>query len=233
MLCHHDKCIFVHIPKTAGQSIEHVFLDRVGLTWETRAPLLLRPNDQPRLGPPRLAHLKAREYVACKYVTPEQFAGYFKFAFARNPWDRVASMYRDLRYEGRCEFKRFVLRELPDVLSERLPYWVGPQAEFVTDASGSVIVDFIGRFEALQADFDRVCARLGIPPRRLPHVNRSPRGRSGGRPYVAYYDEESIAGVARLYRQDLDLFGYRFGAEASGPAVSATSTRITEGIEKC
>jgi hypothetical protein len=114
MLCHHDRCIFVHVPKTAGQSIEHVFLDRVGLTWETRAPLLLRPNDQPRLGPPRLAHLKAREYVACKYVTPEQFAGYF--------------------------------------------------------------------------------------------------------------NEESIAGVARLYQSDLDRFGYRFGDSVRSPARSAGDT---------
>ena len=30
MICHDYKCIFVHIPKTAGQSIEHVFLNQLG-----------------------------------------------------------------------------------------------------------------------------------------------------------------------------------------------------------
>jgi len=63
LISHHDKCLFVHVPKCAGQSVEMFFLDRIGLDWERRAPLLLRPNDVPALGPPRLAHLKAAEYV--------------------------------------------------------------------------------------------------------------------------------------------------------------------------
>ncbi len=33
MISHQHKCILVHVPKTAGQSIEHVFLDLHGLTW--------------------------------------------------------------------------------------------------------------------------------------------------------------------------------------------------------
>ena len=67
MISHHQKCVFVHIPKNAGQSIEHVFINLLELTWETRAPLLLRRNEHPELGPLRLAHLKAEEYV--KYNT--------------------------------------------------------------------------------------------------------------------------------------------------------------------
>src|SRR5687768_14243923 len=62
VICREYRCLFVHVPKTAGMSIEHVFLRLVGLTWETRAPLLLGGNDDPRLGPPRLEHLKASEY---------------------------------------------------------------------------------------------------------------------------------------------------------------------------
>ena len=69
MLTHQHKTVFVHIPKNAGQSIETVFLDVLGLTWESRAPLLLRPNDIPELGPRRLAHLAASEYVSCGHMT--------------------------------------------------------------------------------------------------------------------------------------------------------------------
>ena len=79
-------CVFVHVPKCAGQSVEMFFLNRIGLDWERRAPLLLRPNDVPALGPHLLAHLKAHEYVEKKWMTPLEFNEYFKFAFVRNPW---------------------------------------------------------------------------------------------------------------------------------------------------
>ena len=45
MISHKHKTIFVHIPKTGGQSVESVFIEDEGLTWDTRAPLLLRRND--------------------------------------------------------------------------------------------------------------------------------------------------------------------------------------------
>ena len=38
--------IFVHVPKTAGISIEHVFLDLMGLTWDTRADVDPEPLQQ-------------------------------------------------------------------------------------------------------------------------------------------------------------------------------------------
>src|SRR5262245_2591511 len=86
MISHAQRCVFVHIPKVAGQSVEHVFVGWNNLTWKKRAPLLLRPNDNPAKGPPRLAHLRAEEYVQFGYLPPEKFASYFKFSFVRNPW---------------------------------------------------------------------------------------------------------------------------------------------------
>src|SRR5689334_2187766 len=69
MLSHRFQTIFIHVPKTAGQSVERVFLEKHGLTWETRSELLLRENPDPSLGPRRLAHLYAREYVDKGYVS--------------------------------------------------------------------------------------------------------------------------------------------------------------------
>ena len=79
------KTIFVHIPKTGGQSIEHVFFAEHGLTWDTRAPLLMRVKEKGEQGPKRLAHLLAREYVEFGYVAAEDFAAGFKFTVVRNP----------------------------------------------------------------------------------------------------------------------------------------------------
>lgn len=216
MISHHDRCVFVHVPKCAGQSVEMFFLKRAGLDWETRAPFLLRWNDVPALGPPRLAHLKAREYVANKWMPQAQFDEYFKFALVRNPWDRIASFYRYLGYDWRCPFSRFVLHHLPRVL-ERKRWFLGPQAEYVQGRDGKLLVDFVGRFESLQQDFTTACERIGILDARLPHVNdsRKPKGpmrwlKRRSMPYKDMYDSRSAKLVATLYEADVDIFKYNY-----------------------
>jgi hypothetical protein len=232
VICHAYRCLFVHVPKTGGMSIEDVFVRLVGLTWPNRAPLLLLGNDDPGLGPPRLAHLKAGEYVARGHLAAEQFATYFKFSFVRNPWDRIVSEYKYRGYPVKIDFKTYLFKHLP------APGWTDtychiiPQHDFLYDEAGKLLVDFVGRYESLQADFDKVCARVGIPPTPLPRVNRSmeearldtfrelrkqlrraiwSRERKHTFPhYTEYYDDESREFVGRLFGKDLEAFNYAF-----------------------
>ena len=234
MICHHYKCIFVHIPKNAGQSIEHVFLDLLDLKWETRAPLLLRYNDRPELGPARLAHLKADEYVRFKYLPQEMFDEYFKFAFVRNPWSRMVSIYKYLGYNRKCDFKTFLVGEFKNRIFKNRYWFVGPQSEFIFSNDQKLLVDYVGYFENLQNDFDFVCKQIGIPLTQLPHINESIHKHSQAlssnlissakkllhnyrtrktpnyKNYQDYYDKESIDCVAQLYQKDIELFGYDF-----------------------
>jgi len=234
MICHEYKCVFVHIPKNAGQSIENVFLDRLNLTWETRAPLLLRPNDNPELGPPRLAHLKADEYIRYHYLSQEIFDDYFKFSFVRNPWSRLVSVYKHLGFNRKCDFKKFLMTKFKNGIFRDMHWFVGPQSNFLYSETGELLVDFVGRFETLQSDFEHVCTMVGLPVTQLPHVNRSTDGkfRFSLEPrkmakaliqhvnlhrvpvydrYQDYYDQESIDLVEELYARDIELFKYEFG----------------------
>lgn len=208
MISHQHKCILVHVPKTAGQSIEHVFLDLHGLTWETKSPLLLRLNTNPDLGPRRLAHLKAREYVTCGHMTQEQYDAYFKFSFVRNPWSRMVSLYKALGYNQKYEFKHFVMKEFVEKEWEKNYWLVGPQSEFNCDQDGSPLVDFIGRFENLQDDFNYICQQIGIPAKTLGHVNKAPASQQKN--WRDYYDNETKEFIADLYQRDINLFGYEF-----------------------
>lgn len=245
MLSHQDKCLFVHIPKAAGQSVESVFVKRSGLTWETREALLLKPNNNPKKGPPRLAHLTASEYVGLGYVSSDQFAQFFKFSFVRNPWARLVSEYNYRRMQGieayQQEFKRFIFEGFPNenaddyATAQDFYRHVIPQWRFLYDERGTCLVNFIGKFESLQQDFDKVCEQLVIPCTMLPHKNHTKldvkgfssvtrkisdyclsalsfnnQRRSGTPHYSSYYDDESQRFVADYYQKDIELFDYQF-----------------------
>lgn len=245
MISHHHKCVFVHIPKNAGQSIELVFLNLLGLTWETRAPLLIRQNDQPEIGPPRLGHMKWWEYVAHKYMTQAQFDEYFKFSFVRNPWSRVVSMYKYFGFQNHCGFNDFVMNHLRTRMWSERHWFVGPQCDFICDDKGRLMIDFVGRVETLQADFLKVCDKIGLPPLEVPHFHASPprqvrkppsifsrswfRRRRPTPPSFAtfqeYYDRDSRDVVAQLYERDIALFGYDFDGHAAERIAALADSR--------
>lgn len=233
MICHHYKCVFVHVPKCAGQSIEHVFLKLLDLGWDARAPLLLMSNSAPKLGPPRLAHLRASEYVQNKFMTQDQFDGYFKFGFVRNPWDRMVSFYRYFGCDREVDFRAFVLKEFHKDQWQGQQWFLRPQVDFLYDETGELLVDFVGRFENLQGDFNRVCERIGLPHTQLAHINKSnrrdvhrgaefvnllfklkhiisPINLESFKSYRDYYDEEVRNEVTRIYKRDVDMLGYKF-----------------------
>lgn len=236
MISRELKCVFVHVPKVAGQSIEMVFLKHHGLTWETRAPLLLRSRKDRAEGPPRLAHLTAQDYVACGHLTAEEWEDYFTFSFVRNPWARTVSMYKYFGDHRRMPFRRFVHEQLAEHYWHTKRWMVRPQADFVCDDQDRVLVDFVGRLENIKADFAEVARRLpALQDAALPHRNpsdaapwsrqhwqgvrhtaeyvlgalRQKRYEKAG-PYAVYYDDATAALVGRLYERDAALFGYRF-----------------------
>jgi hypothetical protein len=193
----------------------------------------LRHNDRPELGPPRLAHLTAAEYVDHKYVTPQQFANYFKFTIVRNPWDRMVSFYKYLGYHRCTTFKRFLTGYFTHRLWKDQYWFVQPQSEYIYTLDNECLVDYVGRFEVLSEAMDYVGKQVGLGDVSVPKINKSAKksrlfddGLDGlfqrklveiikGKikmrdDYRSYYDDESMLRVAELYKRDIDLFGYEF-----------------------
>lgn len=228
MICEKHKCIFVHIPKVAGQSVEHFFLNKLELNWDTeRDQLYLINNTDPAKGTEKLAHLAANEYVGCGHISQQKFDEYFKFSFVRNPWARLVSEYRYRNYFRYKSFKDFVLNKMPSPGFDDKYRHVMPQYDMLYDENGQCLVDFVGRFESLQQDFDKVCEHLGFEESKLPYVNSSEKksrilrrkvknliyrnSESGKKHYTDFYDDETLEAVSSYYSNDIETFKYSFG----------------------
>ncbi|MEH6467611.1 MAG: sulfotransferase family 2 domain-containing protein [Porticoccus sp.] len=188
------KAIFIHIPKTAGQSICK-----------------------------NLFHVKSvghMPYVWYQGIAPEQCLEYFKFAIVRNPWDRVVSAYHYLlrggaikrdsglseiirKYEG---FDDFVRKWMCKENIENHIHFI-PQCYFIENQHGVIDIDYIGRFETLQSDINEIVGsnKGFLLPVILEEINSSSRGN-----YKDYYSPESKKIVEALYSRDINEFGYYF-----------------------
>ena len=134
------------------------------------------------------------------------YSHYFSFAFVRNPWDWMVSLYAYLlntpshRHHARVA----AMSGLREYVEFEVSRGKRSQHEFITDRAGRVIVDYVGRYEFLQHDFAAVCRRLRLEA-VLPHINGSKH-----RDYRAMYDAATIDLVARHFRDDIELLGYDF-----------------------
>jgi len=174
LISHTHRCVFIHIPKTAGMSIEQAFLNSLNLQFSNGQAdeLLLSYNNDPDKGPPSLAHLSPTEYIELDYLSTKTYQDYFSFTFVRDPWRRAISLYKHFSFHRIMSFYSFLKYELP-LLKKQRYYFVKPQVEYILDKNGKEIVDFIGRFELLNKDFDHIKSLLDYPVSDLQYLNRS------------------------------------------------------------
>ena len=201
MISHKQKFVFVHIPKTAGQSL----YENLG-GWSRVYPRgfkkSLRKYKQ---------HFTMSEYLEHGYLKIEKLGLYFKFSIVRNPYERILSEFKYAQQIytkfNNSSFNRFVKRDWGNSRRHStIKQHIRPQYEFLYNDNGKCLVDFIGRFENLQQDFNIICDNIGIPHQLLPHQNKSKH-----KHYTEYYDDETRQIVAEKYAKDIEYFGYEFG----------------------
>jgi hypothetical protein len=179
MISHKHHTVYIHIPKVAGQSIETLFLNDLGLNWETRGELLLRKKKSSEKGPSRLAHLTAEQYVDLGYIDKKTYQEYFTFSFVRNPYARAISLYNYLGYSSVIPFTIFIEKIVSKKI-EANDFFFLPQHDYLYSKEGELLVDFIGRLETIDTDILSVIKESGIKKTELPYVNKSRKGYKRG-----------------------------------------------------
>lgn len=166
------------------------------------------------------------------YYPVEEFAGYFKFAFVRNPWDWMVAVWHglvvDRNYLGLAADEHNRMRSSFDAFID----WVGrqdfassdhhirPQTSFI-DLNN---VDYLGRYETFASDLDKVFRCIHLPLNGVPRINRSSRCMN----YRSYYTAAMAAKVGDIYRKDVQLLNYRF--DESRPLVP--ELKVAQAVSK-
>lgn len=211
-----QRLVFMSVPKVACTAIKLAL---------ARARGLEVPKDE---SVHQYVHIHPAWHREYGHLTKAQ-AGFHRFAFVRNPFDRLVSCYRSKivfdptpaqphhLYAGyffdlpaNMTFDEFARRvtKIPDALAD---------AHFKSQHAllyerGELVVDDLGRFERLDADWQPLAERHGLEPLKV--SNESKRKEGVLLEYQHYYTPELVQLVYERYRKDVHTFGYEAEYEA-------------------
>lgn len=188
------KSIFIHIPKAAGISIIRSLYN----------------NEEPG------------HQTICKFMLllpKKDFNNFYKFSIVRNPISRFTSAYYFLKAGGLktdydMSFKNDILSKYKDIndftlngcSDVNIMKWIHfkPQVHFLHNFDGKICLDFIGRFENLNKDFEIISKKVTGTSSILPKTNVGPSD-----PRLPL-STAALQKIHRLYAADFEELGYKF-----------------------
>ncbi len=186
------KCIFIHIPKCAGISVAKSLLGK------------------------RIGHLSALDYRMI--FSKRDFHNYFKFTFVRNPFARLVSAYEFMQNGGYgkedenivsvvkqySSLEAFVMQYLTITRAKAIRHF-RPQHYFICDSRDTILVDYLGRFELLEKDYEYIRKKIGAGE-PLKKINIT-KGKDLA--LTDYYNSKQVVQkVISIYEKDFEILQY-------------------------
>lgn len=205
MIDHRRKLLFIHIARTGGTSIETAL---VGEDWWKIEPAT--------------KHISASQ--ARRLYGEETWRDYTTFSIVRNPWDRFVSMWTIGYWHSEdTHLKGVKPASFTDFLHTLQPH---PAEKYNTLHQHCVLdeeLDFVLKFETLQADFSAMLTQCGHPDIALPTALKSDH-----LGYPDYYTPETARKIAGTYATDIGRYQYSFDPCKS--SVTACSAAARPGL---
>lgn len=228
IISHKHKFIFIHIPKCAGTSVTHSLVHNLYLEspnkneWRfngVNKELAQIFKEHPEEGNCDQLNQHEKFYSVKQFFIENELDinEYFKFSFVRNPWSRIVSTFaygKKMAEESDpwtdwanhlkdLDFLNFTKEYGPEIQLE----WVSEQKISKNDLGEPDIgLDFIGKNETLQEDFNYICDKIGVHRQKIAHVNKNPH-----KHYTEHYNNETRDIISKKYAKDIEFFGYKFG----------------------
>ena len=191
-------CIFIHIPKCAGNSVQ-----------------------QGLFGDVIFGHQTIRQYQVA--LSGSEYRKAWKFTVTRNPWKRIASAWRYMKKGGGNDRDKVFFettlsayKTFDDFVNNWLVHQnlelcgcahFKPQMHYISQFGGSISMDFIGKLSRLQDDYVEMRERLGGG--ELGFYNQT---QNEPVDYEQLYaNKETYDNVAKIYANDIEILGYSEG----------------------
>ena len=195
VVCHEKKCIFIHIPKTGGTSIEQFIKD-----YDKNNLLFIGVRNNRSL-----QHLTGFQLMK---LIPNIYKKYYKFSIVRNPYDKLLSEYywnpSNIGYKSGKSKKDF-LKKVSEIIKNKKYYddiyndHLIPQYYFIF-YKNKLIVNELFKYEDLEWVSNYLKKKLKIF-RNFPYLNKNDIEKEG-------WTEEEKEIIYDLYKDDFLYFGY-------------------------
>jgi hypothetical protein len=197
--------LFIHVPKTAGNSIQNILQHYS----DDEIYCIAAHQDGVERFDVRSSTYKTKKHSTFAEYSHEygadKIAQLFTFCCIRNPWDRAVSHYFS-PHRGEIEWNRNDFIEFVNGNVRPLRYYLENNSGNLRTLSELVgALNFVIRFESLESDFAQVCSMVSIPYSGLPHRNQSNKKK-----FKKYYDDELIEFIKNKFEEEIELFGYSF-----------------------
>lgn len=229
------KILYIHIPKTGGQSITKFLYRYAGFEDQFNTEknentktsieelynsdvanercLFVKNNGYLAPGPISLTHMTLEEFVANGYITRKELQECSVFSTVRNPYERLISA---------CNFRQIApdWRKMIKVVNgdKQLEVYrhFMTQYEYITLDGDPYITDII-RVEKLESSSQQLFEGYGITGGEMPCINKSPEkyvyesvidNKIVAAKKPADISEDTIKWINDHYHNDFEQFGY-------------------------
>jgi len=217
------KALFLHNVKCGGSYVRKILIDHYsfeGFFIESLTDCDISNNNK---------------MDNCKYLILNQYKGikkyedFFIFTFVRNPYDKIYSAYKYLKQKIKdgnfkkihnvkennnffSDFNTFVRNyKNVNIVSEFHAFIT--QYDHLSDLSGNIVINYIGKLENIDNDILNILSILKIENINHDHelfFERKLNKLSDDKINIAFdYNEESFNFVNEHFHKDFELFGYK------------------------
>lgn len=203
------ELLFVHIPRTAGSSIEMLLWDSIKTKPYDCEKFLMGWDENYNIFRQHATHKEA----LCFYdINPK-----FSFSVVRNPYTKVVSEWQwfKLNFSYSGSLMDFIKRKNTSIYLEsqypelcRKDHFL-PQKDFIVH-NNSLTVDLLGRYENLHSFFNHICDRFLFKHHNWSKNARYNRNKSENDSNIIkdFHNAHTKDEVYARHKEDFIFFGY-------------------------